>query len=94
MASNGVNPLQSSLPLFQGVGYDIWSTKIKTLFISQDLWDLVEKGYSAMGISTNTLKELWKKDAKALFSIQQAVVESIFPRIAATTKSKDAWNAL
>jgi hypothetical protein len=67
---------------------------MKTLFISQDLWDLVEKGYSATGVSADTLKELRKKDAKALFFIQQAVVESIFPRIAAATKSKDAWDAL
>ena len=70
MASNGVNPSQPSLPLFQGAGYDIWSTKMKTLFISQDLWDLVEKGYSETSVSADTLKELWKKDAKALFFIQ------------------------
>ena len=54
MASNGVNPSQSSLPLFQGAVYDIWSTKMKTLFISQDLWDLVEKGYSETGIFVDT----------------------------------------
>ena len=35
-----------------------------------------------------------QKDAKALFFIQQAVAESIFPRITAATKSKDAWDAL
>ena len=94
MASNGVNSSQSSLPLFQGVGYDIWSTKMKTLFISQDLWDFVEKGYFKTGVSVDTLKELWKKDAKALFFIQQAVDESIFPQIVAATKSNDAWDAL
>ncbi|XP_059439044.1 ankyrin repeat-containing protein At5g02620-like isoform X2 [Corylus avellana] len=94
MASNGINPSQPSLPLFEGAGYDIWSIKMKTLFISQDLWDLVEKGYSEIGVSADTLKELRKKDAKALFFIQQAVAESIFLRIAAATKSKDAWDAL
>ena len=56
---------------------------MKTLFISQDLWDLVEKGYLEIAVSADTLKELRKKDAKALFFIQQAVAESIFPRIAA-----------
>ncbi|KAJ8633326.1 hypothetical protein MRB53_026662 [Persea americana] len=35
-----------------------------------------------------------KKDSKALLVIQQAVHESIFPRIAATNKSKDAWKIL
>ncbi|XP_059446700.1 uncharacterized protein LOC132178271 [Corylus avellana] len=67
---------------------------MKTLFISQDLWDLVEKGYTKTGISTNTLKVFRKKDAKALFFIQQAVDDSIFPRIATATKSKDACDAL
>ncbi|KAJ8628083.1 hypothetical protein MRB53_021390 [Persea americana] len=35
-----------------------------------------------------------KKDSKALLVIQQAVHESIFPRIAAANKSKDAWKIL
>jgi hypothetical protein len=46
------------------------------------------------GISADTFRDLRKRDANALFFIQQAVDESIFPRIAAATKSKDAWDAL
>jgi hypothetical protein len=42
---------------------------MKTLFISQELWDLLEKYYSETNISTNTLKDLRKKDAKVLFFI-------------------------
>jgi hypothetical protein len=60
---------------------------MKTLFISQNPWELIEKGYSKVGVSTDTLKELRKKDAKALFFIQQVVVEFIFPRIAAANMS-------
>jgi hypothetical protein len=67
---------------------------MKTLFISQDLWDLVEKCYSETGVSADTFRDLWKRDAKALFFIQQVVDESIYTRIAAATKSKDAWDAL
>ncbi|KAJ8635614.1 hypothetical protein MRB53_009881 [Persea americana] len=41
-----------------------------------------------------TYKMCWKKDSKALLVIQQAVHESIFPRIAVANKSKDAWKIL
>lgn len=61
---------------------------MKTLFRSQDLWKLVENGYDEDTISLANLKEIVKRDSKALFFIQQAMDESIFPRIAAATKSK------
>ena len=35
-----------------------------------------------------------KKDSKALFYLYQAVHESVFPRIATTKRSKDAWHTL
>ena len=35
-----------------------------------------------------------KNDSKALFYIFQAVHESIFPRVVAATKSKEAWDTL
>ena len=34
------------------------------------------------------------RDAKALFFIQQASAESIFPLISKATKSKEAWDAI
>ena len=34
------------------------------------------------------------KDAKALFLIQQGIVESLFPRISGATTSKKAWETL
>ena len=40
------------------------------------------------------LKENKKKDAKALFFIQQTMEEAIFPKIVATTNSKQAWDNL
>lgn len=77
---------------------------MRTLFISQGLWDLVENGYSepvdAQTLASWTqaqldqLQENIKKDAKSLFIIQQAVHESIFPRIFATKKSKQALDIL
>ncbi|XP_058010342.1 uncharacterized protein LOC110651669 [Hevea brasiliensis] len=46
------------------------------------------------GVAADNVRDLQKKDAKALFFIQQAIDEAIFPRIAAATKSKEAWDAL
>ena len=42
--ANG-NASHPTLPVFKGESYDFWSIKMRTLFISQGLWDLVETGY-------------------------------------------------
>ena len=77
---------------------------MKTLFCSQELWDMVENGfteppdqaaYNVLSQAQNDLlKKNKKKDSKALFLIQQAMEESIFPRVAAATRSKHAWDTL
>ena len=106
MATNNSNfsLTQPQIPQFKGENYDFWSIKMKTLFSSQDLWDLIEIGYPVpvdqdtyttwTQAQKDQLKDNKKKDSKALFLIQQAVHESIFPRIAAATKSKEAWDIL
>lgn len=33
------------VPIFNGETYDYWSIQMKTLLISQGLWDLVQYGY-------------------------------------------------
>ncbi|XP_074363066.1 uncharacterized protein LOC141704626 [Apium graveolens] len=57
-----------------------------------------EKGYDESANLTNAqkeaLKETKKKDAKALFFIQQAISESLFPRIMRVTMTKEAWEVL
>ncbi|KAJ8773175.1 hypothetical protein K2173_028352 [Erythroxylum novogranatense] len=65
-----------------------------TLFRSQDLWDYVEKGFEENKEDETRNKEHVKRDAKALFFIQQAIDESIFSRIAAATTAKQAWAIL
>ncbi|XP_048232873.1 uncharacterized protein LOC125370626 [Ricinus communis] len=42
----------------------------------------------------NELKEKQKKDAKALFFIQQSMDDAIFPRVMGATTSKEAWDLL
>ncbi|XP_019075300.1 ankyrin repeat-containing protein ITN1-like [Vitis vinifera] len=86
--------IQPTVPLFQGNGYDSWSIKMRTLFISEDLWELVDKGYAEEEIPRDAMRDVRKNDAKALFFIQQAITDSIFPQISKATKSKEAWDTL
>ncbi len=67
---------------------------MKTLFKSQDLWELVDNGFTETSGDEARQRENLKRDAKALFFIQQAVDESIFSKIAVATTSKQAWNIL
>ncbi|XP_069148053.1 uncharacterized protein [Solanum lycopersicum] len=70
---------------------------MKTLFKSQGVWKLVEEGFVYLAGSNeeaDKLKEIKKKDAKALSLIQQAVHDTIFSRIAAATTSSQAWKIL
>ncbi|XP_071688831.1 uncharacterized protein [Rutidosis leptorrhynchoides] len=96
MATNttSLNVSQPPIPIFKGDSYKFWSTEMKTLFKSLDLWDLVENGYVETSDDGEKSKENQKRDAKSLFIIQQAAEESIFSRIAAATTSNEAWTIL
>ncbi|KAE8732422.1 senescence-associated protein DIN1-like [Hibiscus syriacus] len=80
------------IPVFNGESYEFWSIKMKTLFKSQDLWDLVENGYTEPDEEARLRDN--KKDSKALFFIQQAVHETIFLKIATDNTTKEAWGIL
>jgi len=71
---------------------------MKTIFKSQELWDLMVIGYEepdpAPAQPNKQLRETRKKDAKDLFFIQSAMDDEIFPRIAAAITSHDAWETL
>lgn len=90
-SGSGNNP-QPTIPLFAGENYDFWSIKMKTLFKSQDLWEIVDKGYSDPDSDANILKDNKRKDAKALFFIQQAMHDTIFPRIASVRSLENLTN--
>jgi len=77
---------------------------MKTLFASQDLWELVEYGFeeptneeefnSLTQVEKELLKSYRKNDSKSLYFLYQAVHESVFPRITAPKTSKEAWKIL
>nr|GEX62198.1 retrovirus-related Pol polyprotein from transposon TNT 1-94 [Tanacetum cinerariifolium] len=91
-SSSSVSPTQ--IPVFKGDSYEFWSTKMMTLFNSQELWEFVETGIAETNDDEVSRKKNQKLDAKAHFFIQQGVDESIFSRIVAATTSKQAWTIL
>lgn len=96
-----IQPSSIPIPIFTGKKYDFWSIKMKTFFCSQDLWDIVEEGFT-VAVDTSALtpaqKKEWKekqqKDSTALFILQQAVADTIFPVIMGATSAKEAWCTL
>ncbi|XP_031247639.1 uncharacterized protein LOC116105346 [Pistacia vera] len=101
MAKGNTNALALAIPIFTGENYDVWSIKMKTYFLSQDLWDIVNyENYLEITGSTlfeeyqKQLKESKKNDAAALFILQQAVDDNIFRKISRAQKAKEAWDAL
>ena len=103
-SSTGMSLGNVHLPQFNGKNYDYWSITMRALFVSQELWELVEDGFEEPAnevefllltqAERESLKNNRKKDAKALFFLYQAVHESVFPRIAAAKKSSEAWETL
>ena len=71
---------------------------MKTMFRSQELWDLVANGYTEPTLvpddPNQQLRETRKKDAKALFLIQLTLDDEIFPRIVDASTSNQAWKIL
>ncbi|XP_039128901.1 uncharacterized protein LOC120265039 [Dioscorea cayenensis subsp. rotundata] len=82
-----------AVPIFDGEDYDLWCLMMKTLFISQELWELVEKGFSEKEEEAK-VRENKKKDAKALFFIQQALSRPILAHIASANTTNEAWTTL
>nr|KYP60022.1 hypothetical protein KK1_015469 [Cajanus cajan] len=101
MASNTVNFSSVPLPVFTGENFDLWKLKLKTYFISQKLWDIIQSGCTKLDNTITLSKEEQKKledceqkDAQALFVLQQAVGETIARRIMDADTAKKAWDIL
>ncbi|XP_039140523.1 uncharacterized protein LOC120277740 [Dioscorea cayenensis subsp. rotundata] len=84
---------QPSVPVFTGQEYGRWNVRMKTVFRSQELWDLVENGVTESKDEA-VERENRKRDAKALCLIQQAVDGPNLDRIAEAKSAHDAWEIL
>lgn len=105
MASNQTTTMFSytpnQMPIFESEHSDYWSSQMETLFISQDLWNVVEEYYAEpskdqtwTNAMQNEYKKNVKKDASALRFLQQGLIKSIYPRIHGLKKAKQAWEIL
>ncbi|KAK0582068.1 hypothetical protein LWI29_021146 [Acer saccharum] len=104
MSSSSVqNPSSpySLLPNFSGENYDFWKVKMKTLLLSEGLWNIVNNGFTEpaeesrlSGPEKAKLEADQMTDAKALSKIQNGVTATIFPRIMRATTAKQAWEIL
>ena len=96
--------VQLQLPKLNGRNFNNWSVQMKVLFKSQDLWNLVENGYTEVANAEEfdalrreekeSLVESRKKDQKALFAIFQSVEEMIFEKISSIEIAKAASDIL
>ena len=46
----------SQVPIFEGEHYNYWSNQVHTLFISLELWEIVEDGFEEISIEDSTKK--------------------------------------
>ncbi|XP_010923004.1 uncharacterized protein [Elaeis guineensis] len=100
MASDGV---QIQIPKLTKENFGNWCIQMKSLFGSQDLWEIVNDGYTEptpdqeRGYNQNqkeVLRVTRRRDKKALFQLYQALDEVTFERIAEATSAKQAWDTL
>ncbi|XP_077232689.1 uncharacterized protein LOC143870069 [Tasmannia lanceolata] len=89
------------VPQLSDKKYENWCIQMKALLGSQDLWDVVENGYTEpenesvlTNAQTEALKTLRKKDKAALYLIYRALDEGTFEKVAAATTSNEAWDML
>nr|KYP43171.1 hypothetical protein KK1_035407 [Cajanus cajan]KYP45452.1 hypothetical protein KK1_033023 [Cajanus cajan] len=99
--ANTIKPSSIPIIIFNGENYDFWSTKMKTYFTFQDLWDTINERFSTPKDTPSLtvaqkkeLKENKQKNSKVLFILQQVVTDTIFLRIMGATTAKEAWTTL
>ncbi|KAL5575112.1 hypothetical protein UlMin_016811 [Ulmus minor] len=97
--ANGVASFQVST--LNNNNYDNWSIKMKALLGAHDVWDVVEKSFSEPKNEVvltqdqiTALKDLRKRDKKALYLIYQALDNDGFENILSATSAKQAWEKL
>lgn len=98
-----INFVQPQVPQLAKDQYEDWCIKMKALFGSQDLWEIVSDCFEEPSDSEKALytpqqkielKEIHKKDQRALFLIYAGMDKETFTKISSATSSKEAWNSL
>ncbi|KAM2071312.1 hypothetical protein ACFX1X_040277 [Malus domestica] len=69
MAGSGSSEVRT--PIFKGDNYEFWSIKMKTIFKSHGLWDLVEKGFESSESKDDGESDGKKKEKEESSSIEK-----------------------
>ncbi|XP_070026400.1 uncharacterized protein [Nicotiana sylvestris] len=96
MANNG--PLSFQYPRLTKDNYEKWCLLMKVILGSQDVWEIVDRGYAKPdneeALPQNkkeVLAKTRKKDQQALTLIHQCLDDVMFEKVADATTSKEAW---
>ena len=102
--TNTFNPQVNWVPTFKGEKYYQWSMQMKSIFITQDVWEIIQDGYekpkdvneeaSWDDTKKSQYKQNKRRDHYALSIIYRGVDETILPTIMAATTAKEAWSIL
>ena len=88
------------LPLFNGLDYTYWKTRMRVFLISLnlDLWNIVENGFQLPSKPMNEWSDLEKKyfslNAKAMNALFCALDKNEFNRISTCETAFDIWRTL
>ena len=95
MASNNLSSFQFSR--LTKKNYNTWSLRMNALFGSQDVWEIVDKGYTSpideVSLSQeekDALAKIKKKDQYAFALIHQGLDETKFLKVADATNANQA----
>ena len=91
-------------PIFTRKNYEYWSLTMKALLRVQDVWEIVQNGYTEpidqetynnlTQAEKDVLREQIKKYGKALFYIHQSMHESIIPIVETINTTKYEWDTM
>ncbi|KAK9930435.1 hypothetical protein M0R45_027472 [Rubus argutus] len=94
MASTPVGSNALILEVLNRHNYKNWRSRVKTYLLAEDLWEVIIQAMTEPAKHDDEYKAWAKKNAKALYAIQNSCGPEMFPFIRETETAKSAWEAL